>query len=101
MCGGCGGAPLDPFGALVAGPSRRAAVARAVGRAAPTLSVRPVPGGWTVALPTGRTTVCRTLEALLDAVVAHTDRSRPALRDAALRAAEPPAAAVADPSAQR
>jgi hypothetical protein len=96
MCGGCGGAPLDPFGALVAGPSRRAAVARAVGRATPSLTVRAVPGAWTVAHPTGRTTVCRTLEALLDAVAAHAAPSRRAVRDAALRAAEVPAAEVGD-----
>jgi hypothetical protein len=101
MCGGCGGAPLDPFGSLVAGPSRRAAVARAVGRAAPALTVRPVPGGWTVGHPTGRTTVCRTLEALLDAVVTHADASRGVVREAALRAAGPPAATVGDGPAQR
>jgi hypothetical protein len=87
MCGGCGGAPVDPFGARVAGPSRRAAVARAVGARAPALTVRAVPGAWTVGHATGRTTVCRTLEALLDAVVRHADTGRRDLCDAALSAA--------------
>jgi hypothetical protein len=64
MCGACGAPPPDPAGALVAGPLRRAAVARAVAAACPGLTVQAVPGGWTVATRTGRTTVCRTLDAL-------------------------------------
>jgi len=68
MCGGCGGAPLDPAAALVAGPRRRAAVAVAAQELAPALRVRAVPGGWTVATRTGRTHVHRTLAALAAAV---------------------------------
>jgi hypothetical protein len=45
-------------------------LARAVDAACPALTVRAVPGGWTVATRTGRTTVCRTLGALVDAVAA-------------------------------
>lgn len=67
MCGACGGPPPDPDGAKVAGPRRRAAVARVVGARCPTLRVRAIPGGWTVATRTGATTVCRTLAALLAA----------------------------------
>lgn len=72
MCGACGGPPPDPHGALVAGPRRRAAVALLVG--SPGLSVRAVPGGWTVARRTGATTVCRTLAALLAATTPERDR---------------------------
>jgi hypothetical protein len=71
MCGGCGGAPPDQYGDLVAGPLRRALVARTVGRSVPALAVRAVPGGWTVSRPTGGATVCRTLDGLLDAVQGH------------------------------
>ncbi len=70
MCGGCGGAPLDPDAALVAGPRRRAAVAAAAQELAPALRVRVIPGGWTVATRTGRTHVHRTLAALAAAVAA-------------------------------
>ncbi len=70
MCGACGAPPRDPDGHLVAGPRRRTAVARALDAACPALTVRAVPGGWTVATRTGRTAVCRTLAALLDAVAA-------------------------------
>ncbi|MHA6624274.1 hypothetical protein ACU61A_02575 [Pseudonocardia sichuanensis] len=49
----------------MAGPRRRAAVARAVASVCPGLTVRAVPGAWTVATRTGRTTVCRTLAALV------------------------------------
>lgn len=75
MCGACGGPPPDPHGALVAGPRRRAAVARLVG--GPGVTVRAVSGGWTVASRTGATTVCRTLTALL--VATTPERERPAL----------------------
>jgi len=70
MCGGCGGAPLDPDAASVSGPRRRAAVAAAAQELAPALRVRVVPGGWTVANRTGRTHVHRTLAALVAAVAA-------------------------------
>lgn len=72
MCGACGAAPPDPHGAMVAGPRRRAAVARLLGR--PGLTVRTVPGGWTVAKRTGATTVCRTVDALLVATTPERDR---------------------------
>jgi hypothetical protein len=75
MCGGCGGAPLDPDAALVAGPRRRAAVAAAAQELAPALRVRAVPGGWTVATRTGRTHVHRTLAGLVTAVAAPDARS--------------------------
>lgn len=69
MCGACG-RPHDPDGARVAGPRRRAAVARAAtrldGAATPRVTVRPMPGGWTVARPTGRTVVVSTLADLVD-----------------------------------
>jgi hypothetical protein len=71
MCGACGAPPPDPAGALVSGPRRRAAVARAVAAACPGITVRAVPGGWTVATRTGRTTVCRTLGALVAAAAPH------------------------------
>ncbi len=71
MCGACGGAPPDPAGPLVAGPHRRAAVARTATAASRGVTVRAVPGGWTVATRSGRTTVCRTLDALVTAVVPH------------------------------
>jgi hypothetical protein len=71
MCGACGGPPPDPAGALVAGPLRRAAVARAVDAVCAGVTVRAVPGGWTVATRTGRTTVCRTLAALVTAAAPH------------------------------
>jgi hypothetical protein len=71
MCGACGGPPPDPAGALVAGPRRRAAVARAVASVCPALTVRAVPGAWTVATRTGRTTVCRTFDALVAAAAPH------------------------------
>jgi len=70
MCGACGGGPPDPDGALVAGPRRRAEVARLVGGRYPALTVRAVPGGWTVATRTGRATVHRTLTDLLAAAPA-------------------------------
>ena len=76
MCGACGGGPPDPAGALVAGPRRRTAVARAVAAANPKLIVRAVPGGWTVSTRTGRTTVCRTLHELVSAAAAY---GRPAV----------------------
>ena len=54
----------------------------AVDAACPALTVRAVPGGWTVATRTGRTTVCRTLVALVDAVAA--DVAAPVGGDGAL-----------------
>jgi hypothetical protein len=71
MCGACGAPPPDPAGALVAGPRRRAAVARVVAAICPDVTVRAVPGGWTVATRTGRTTVCPTLDALVVAAAPH------------------------------
>lgn len=90
MCGACGGPPPDPAGALVAGPRRRAAVARAVGAACPGVTVRAVPGGWTVATRTGRTTVCGTVAALVAAVAPHARASgrRPAGRPDEVAAAD-------------
>ncbi len=85
MCGACGGPPPDPDGARVAGPRRRAAVARAVQAAVSGLVVRAVPGGWTVSTRTGRTRVARTLDELLDAAGAAADRA--GLRERALTAA--------------
>jgi hypothetical protein len=75
MCGACGAPPPDPAGALVAGPRRRAAVARVVAAECPGVTVRAVPGGWTVATRTGRTTVCRTLDALVAAAAPHAPRA--------------------------
>jgi len=86
MCGGCGGAPPDPYGDLVAGPLRRALVARTVERSVRALGVRAVPGGWTVSRPTGGATVCRTLDALLDAVQERADVGRSDLRSRVLSA---------------
>lgn len=83
MCGACG-SPRDPDGARVAGPRRRAAVARAVQAGRAGLVVRAVPGGWTVAARTGRTRVARTLDELLDAV----GSTGPGLRATALAAAD-------------
>ncbi len=88
MCGACGGPPPDPDGARVAGPRRRAAVARAVQDARTGLVVRAVPGGWTVATRTGRTRVARTLDELLAAAAPDGDRA--GLRDRALAAADRP-----------
>lgn len=78
MCGACGGAPPDPAGSRVAGPHRRAAVARTVTAASHGVTVRAVPGGWTVATRSGRTTVCRTLDALVTAVLPYAAEDSPA-----------------------
>jgi hypothetical protein len=86
MCGACGGPPPDPAGALVAGPRRRAAVARTVASMCPGLVVRAVPGAWTVSTRTGRTTVCRTLDALV-ATAARAGEAEPTEVLAAARAA--------------
>lgn len=51
----------------MAGPRRRAAVARTVNAARGDAAVRVVPGGWTVSGRTGRVVVARTLDALLAA----------------------------------
>lgn len=91
MCGACGGAPPDPFGARVAGPRRRAVVARAVEGSSTGLRVRAVPGGWTVSTRTGRVVVARTLDELLAAGAPAPDRE--GMRTAVLAAAD----AVADP----
>ncbi|RZT88612.1 hypothetical protein EV383_5556 [Pseudonocardia sediminis] len=91
MCGGCGGPPPDPDGARVAGPRRRAAVARAVNAARGDSAVRAIPGGWTVSGRTGRVTVARTLDELLTAATPPTAATLPAaaiLRSAALTAAD-------------
>lgn len=86
MCGACGGLPPDPVGARVAGPRRRAAVARQVESLSRGLRVRAVPGGWTVSERTGRVAVARTLDELLAAGVPA--RERGAMRTAALAAAD-------------
>jgi len=52
--------------ALVAGPRRRAAIAAAATRLSPRLRVRVAERAWTVAERTGRVTVCRTFDDLLD-----------------------------------
>jgi hypothetical protein len=85
MCGACG-RPHDPDGARVAGPRRRAAVARAVQGVGSGLVVRAMPGGWTIATRTGRTRVARTLDELLD-VVAASGTDRDGVRQRALAAA--------------
>jgi hypothetical protein len=71
---------------MVAGPRRRALVARTVAQFATGLGLRAVPGGWTVSRPTGGATVCRTLEALLDAVETRSDVGRDALQRHVLEA---------------
>ena len=60
MCGACGHVRADPS---VSGPRARAAVARTLS-ARSGLSVRVALGVWTVASPTGRTWICRTLDEL-------------------------------------
>ena len=52
--------------ALVAGPRRRAAIASAATRLSPRLRIRVAERAWTVAERTGRVTVCRTFDDLLD-----------------------------------
>jgi len=87
MCGGCGAAPHDEMAPWISGTRRRAAVAAAAAEQAPGLRVRAVDRAWTVSERTGRVTVCRTFEQLLNAL----DRpgtDRPAVRSALLRAAE-------------
>ncbi|MBW0105343.1 hypothetical protein [Pseudonocardia sp. KRD291] len=90
MCGACGGAPPDPFGARVAGPRRRAAVARVVDARLPNARVRAVPGGWTVSGRTGRVRVCRTLDELIGAAAPGLDTAGDGepLRNAVLDAAD-------------
>jgi hypothetical protein len=66
MCGACGAGPDEPMAALVAGPRRRAAIAEAATRLSPRLRVRVAARAWTVAERTGRVTVCRTFEELID-----------------------------------
>jgi hypothetical protein len=52
--------------AQVAGPRRRAAIAEAATLLSPRLRVRVAQRAWTVTERTGRVTVCRTFEELLD-----------------------------------
>src|SRR5438067_1733939 len=66
MCGACGAGPDEPMATLVAGPRRRAAIAMAATQISPRLRIRPAARAWTVAERTGRVTVCRTFEELLD-----------------------------------
>lgn len=92
MCGGCAGGPHDEMAGLVAGPRRRAAVAAAAANQAGGLRVRVVDRAWTVSERTGRVTVCRTVDQLLDVLERRgVDRTgaRTALVDAAMRAPAP------------
>jgi hypothetical protein len=66
MCGACGAGPDEPMAALVAGPRRRAAIASSATRLSPRLRIRVAARAWTVAEQTGRVTVCRTFDELLD-----------------------------------
>ncbi|WP_142271385.1 hypothetical protein [Mycobacterium sp. AT1] len=50
----------------MSGPRRRAAIAAAATRHARGVRVRVVDRAWTVARPTGKVTVCRTFDQLLD-----------------------------------
>jgi hypothetical protein len=68
MCGACGGGPHDPMAPLIAGPRRRAAISAAAARLVPGVRIRAVERAWTVADRTGRVTVCRTFDQLLDAL---------------------------------
>ncbi|MGY1782002.1 hypothetical protein [Geodermatophilus sp. SYSU D01036] len=72
MCGACGAGPAEDWASPVLGSSAaRSAVAAVVGAAAPRgVRVRPVPGGWTVARPTGGATVAGTVTRLVEAVAA-------------------------------
>jgi hypothetical protein len=51
---------------LVSGPRRRAAVAAAAARQLPGMRIRVVERAWTVTDRTGRVTVCRTFDQLLE-----------------------------------
>jgi hypothetical protein len=51
---------------LVSGPRRRAAVAAAASRQLPGMRIRVVERAWTVTDRTGRVTVCRTFDQLLE-----------------------------------
>jgi hypothetical protein len=53
---------------LVSGPRRRAAVANAAAKMTPGVRIRVVDRTWTVSERTGRVTVCRTVDQLLDAL---------------------------------
>jgi hypothetical protein len=66
MCGACGSGPDEPMAAQVAGPRRRAAIAAAATRLSPRLRIRVAARAWTIAERTGRVTVCRTFEELLE-----------------------------------
>ncbi|GAB3192741.1 hypothetical protein GCM10027261_06240 [Geodermatophilus arenarius] len=72
MCGACGPGPAEDWASPVLGsPAARSAAAAVVGAAAPRgVRVRAVPGGWTVARPTGGTTVAGTLTRLVEAAAA-------------------------------
>ncbi|KAA0096030.1 hypothetical protein CIW49_21050 [Mycolicibacterium sp. P1-18] len=72
--------------AFVSGPRRRTAIAVAATRRARGVRVRVVDRAWTVAQPTGRVTVCRTFDQLLDELTGRgVDRGE--LRSALLAAA--------------
>ena len=86
MCGACGAGPPDDMAAFVSGPRRRAAIAAAATRHARGLRIRVVDRAWTVAQPTGKVTVCRTFDQLLDELTGR-GVDRPALRSALLDAA--------------
>lgn len=51
---------------LISGPRRRAAVAEAAARQLPGVRVRAAERAWTVTDRTGRVTVCRTFDQLLE-----------------------------------
>jgi hypothetical protein len=68
MCGGCGADPHDEMAPMVSGPRRRAAIAAVAADHARPLRIRVVGRAWTVSEPTGKVTVCRTFDQLLDAL---------------------------------
>jgi hypothetical protein len=74
---------MAPF---VSGPRRRAAIAAAAADHARNLRIRVIDRAWTVAEPTGKVTVCRTFEQLLD-VLDRRGLERSALRSVLLDAA--------------
>lgn len=66
MCGACGAGPPDDMAAFVSGPRRRAAIAAAASKHVGGVRIRVADRAWTVAQPTGKVTVCRTFDQLLD-----------------------------------
>jgi hypothetical protein len=87
MCGGCGTGSFDELGSVVAGPRRRAAVAAAATTLVRGLRVRVADRAWTVSERTGKVTVCRTVEDLVDVIERH-GVERSGARTALVHAAE-------------